>query len=288
MVTSYAEREIALTIQLGKGSFGDAGADTVTFRDHRIFVEIELATQAPPIALIRVYGLSLSRVNQLTRAGLNWESSNNSVLVEAGDANGQLKAIFEGQIFIAEPDFNSMPDTSLVITANGGRAAQMKPVPPNSFKGGVSAQTVLGKIAQAAGFKLENNGVQTMLDSPYFYGAAWRQLDDAAQAANCFFYLDTVKKVVAVWPKAGSRAGDPVLVAPETGAIGYPAFSQTAIKVRTLFDPRIEVGKPIEVRSQLTAASGKWSVVLAGHTLESQTPGGPWETHATAYRAGAG
>jgi hypothetical protein len=182
-----------------------------------------------------------------------------------------------------------MPDTSLVITANGGRSAQMKPVAPSSFKGGTSTETVMRKIVQLAGYKLENNGVNAQLDSPYFYGAAWRQLDDAAQAANCFFYLDTVKKVVAIWPKGGSRGGGEVpLVAPETGAIGFPTFSQTAIKVRTLFDPRIEVGKPIEVRSQLTAASGKWSVVLAGHTLESQTPGGPWETHATAYRAGAG
>jgi hypothetical protein len=283
---SYVEREIALTIQLGKGSFGDAGADTVTFRDHRIFVEIELATQAPPIALIRIFGLSLDRVNQLSKAGLNWMGSNNTVLVEAGDKGGQLKAIFEGQIFIAAPDFNSMPDTSLVITASASRTAQMKPVPPNSFKGGVSAETVLSKIVQAAGFKLENNGVSAQLDSPYFPGSAWTQLDQAARAANCFCHLDSVTKTVAIWPKTGSRAGDSILVAPETGAIGYPAFSQTAIKVRTLFDPRIEVGKKIEVRSQLTAASGKWSVTLAGHTLESQTPGGPWETHATAVRAG--
>jgi hypothetical protein len=67
--------------------------------------------------------------------------------------------------------------------------------------------------------------------------------------------------------------------------IGYPAFSQTMIKVRTLFDPRIQIGLPIEVKSQLTAASGKWSVILAGHTLESQAPNGPGR-HATAVRAG--
>jgi hypothetical protein len=147
---------------------------------------------------------------------------------------------------------------------------------------------VLSKIVQAAGFKLENSGVNAMLDNPYFYGAAWRQLDDAAQAANCFFCLDTIKKVVAIWPKTGSRGGGEIpLVAPETGAIGYPTFSQTRIKIKTLFDPRIQIGVPIEVRSQLTAASGKWSVGLCGHTLESQTPGGVWETHAEAYRAGA-
>jgi hypothetical protein len=142
------------------------------------------------------------------------------------------------------------------------------------------------KMAQQAGFTLENNGVTAQLDSRYFPGTLWSQLDLAARAANCFFCLDTVNKVVAIWPKTGGRAGDAVLVAPEAGSIGYPRFSQTMIKISTLFNPRIEVGKPIQVRSQLTAASGKWNVGLAGHTLESQTPGGAWETHATAYRAG--
>jgi hypothetical protein len=223
----------------------------------------------------------------LSKCGLNWEGSNNSILVQAGNAGGPLKSIFEGKIFIAEPDFNSMPDTSLIITANGGRSMQMKPVSPNTFKGGVSTETVMRKMAQQAGFTLENNGVTAQLDNPYFPGTLWSQLDLAARAANCFFCLDTVNKVVAIWPKTGGRAGDPVLVAPETGAIGYPRFSLTAIKVRTLFDSRIEVGKPIEVRSQLTAASGKWNVGLCGHTLESKTAGGSWETHAEAYRAGA-
>jgi hypothetical protein len=287
MATTYAERVIDLTISLGQGSFGESGADKVTFRGLRIFTEIELATQAPPIALIRVFGLSLSRVNQLTKAGLNWEGSNNTVLVEAGDANGQLKAIFEGQIFIAAPDYNSEPDTSLVITANAGRAAQMRPVPPNSFKGGVSAETVISKIVQQAGFKIENNGVSAQLDNPYFPGTIWDQLDRAAQAANCFFHLDPVQKTVAIWPKTGSRSGAAAVISPENGMIGYPEFDQTMIKVRTLFDPEIQVGKKIEVKSQLTAASGSWSVVLAGHTLESQMPNGPWDTHARAVRAGA-
>jgi hypothetical protein len=173
-----------------------------------------------------------------------------------------------------------------VITANATRAMQLKPVPPNSFKGGVSTETVISKIVKAHGYTVENNGVQAQLDNPYFPGTTWSQLDLAARAANCFFFADSISKVVAIWPKDGSRSGDPVLVSPDTGMIGYPAFSQTMIKVRTLFDPRIQIGLPIEVKSQLTAASGEWSVILAGHTLETQAPNGPWETHATAVRAG--
>jgi hypothetical protein len=271
---------------LGKGSFGDAGADKVTFRGLRIFVEIEKVTNTPAVALVRIYGLSLSRINQLTKAGLNWEGYDNSILIEAGDKGGQLNAIFQGQIFTAEPEFD-MPDTSLLIMANAGRSMQMKPVPPNTFKGGVSTEVIMSKMAQQAGCTLENNGVTAQHESPYFPGTIWSQLDLAARAANCFFFHDSIKKTIAIWPKTGSRSGEVPLVASETGAIGYPRFSATMITVKTLFNPKIQIGVPIEVRSQLTAASGKWSVTLAGHSLASQMPNGQWETHATAVRAGA-
>src|SRR4051794_35280342 len=131
MAATYAESVIDITIQLGQGSFGGAGSDRVTFRGLRTMVDIELAVQAPPVALVRVFGLSLSRVNQLTRAGINWEASENTILIQAGDAGGQLKSLYEGLIFIASPEYNSMPETSFVIFANSGRVAQLKPVAPN-------------------------------------------------------------------------------------------------------------------------------------------------------------
>jgi len=286
MTTTYAERVIDLTISLGQGSFGESGADKVMLRGLRISVDIAKVTQTPATALVRIYGLSLSRVNQLTRAGMNWLGRNNSILIEAGDKGSQLKAIYEGQIFIASPEFNDMPDTSLMISANSGRAAQMKPVPPNSFAGSVSVETVMKKMAQQIGYTLENNGVNVQLDNPYFPGTIWDQLDRAARAANCFFFVDSVTKVVAIWPKDGSRSGDVPVVSPENGMIGYPEFDQTMIRVRTLFNPEIIIGHKIEVKSQLTAASGTWNVVEADHILTSQLPNGPWETRATAVRTG--
>jgi hypothetical protein len=208
MSTTYVERAIDLTVSLGKGSFGESGADKVTFRGMRIFVEIEKATATPAIALIRVYGLSLSRVNQLTKAGLNWEGSNNTVLVEAGDKGGQLKAIFEGQIFIAEPDFGS-PDTSLVITANATRAMQLKPVPPNSFKGGVSTETVISKIVKAHGYTVENNGVQAQLDNPYFPGTTWSQLDSPPVPRTAFFSPTRSRKLSPSGQRTAAAAAIP-------------------------------------------------------------------------------
>jgi hypothetical protein len=93
------------------------------------------------------------------------------------------------------------------------------------------------------------------------------------------------KKTVAIWPRDGSRSGDAPLVSPETGMIGYPEFQQAAVSVRTLFNPEIVIGKPIEVKSQLPAANGRWSVFGAAHHLAAQLPDGPWETTATGSRA---
>jgi hypothetical protein len=286
MTTTYAERVIDLTIQLGQGSFGESGADKVTFRGLRIFVDIELALQASPNALIRVYGLSLDRVNQLSRAGLNWEGALNTVLVEAGDEGSQLKSIFEGEIITAAPDFNAMPETSLVLTASGGRLARMKPVKPSSFRGSVSAEEAMKKIVQPAGWTLENKGVQAQLDNPYFPGTAWDQLDRAAQAANCLFCLDTLSKKVTILPKTGDTVSDTIAISPDDGMIGYPEFDRNMIKVRTRFNPELALPKKVEVKSQLKSATGTWNTTSVGHTIESQMPGGPWETHFTAVRAG--
>ncbi len=281
---AYAERVIDLTFQLGEGSFGESGSQKVTFRGLRVFVEIELATAAPPVGLIRVYGLTLDQVNQLARAGLDWRDSLNTVLVQAGDKGGQLKSLYEGLIIEARPEFGNQPDVSFLILANAGRTAQMKPVPPSGFRGTISAEDAISKIVKVAGFTLENRGVNAQLDNPYFPGSAWSQLDRAVQAANCLFHLDPITKKVTIWPKQGS-VGDTIEVSPATGMIGYPEFDNIKIKVRTLFNPDIKLPCKIQVKSQLHAASGTWGTVLVGHTLESQMPDGPWETHIEATRA---
>jgi hypothetical protein len=76
----------------------------------------------------------------------------------------------------------------------------------------------------------------------------------------------------------GTRAGDPVMVSPQTGLINYPEFEAIQIRVRTSFNSALQVGKQMQVQSQLTAASGLFKITQAEHFLSSKMPDGDWLT----------
>lgn len=286
----YAQRAINCSFQLGKGSFGGSGFNTVTLENLRIETRVEYANLPhAPTAIVRIYGMTLSQMNELTVAGLQWQNRNNKVLVEAGDFGSKLTAVFNGDIIEAYPDFKDMPNAAFVVLAVGGAGINLTPVSPTSFKGSVSVETALNQICGKAGLTLENNGVDAQLSNPYFPGTATPQINSAIRAANCFGHLDTINSTLSIWPRGGSRSGETPTISAATGMIGYPEFEKNMIKVRTLFDPEIKgVGKKIKVESQLTAAQGEWTVIQIDYNLASQMLNGPWEMTIKAYSQSAG
>jgi len=298
MTSPYARRQLNVTFQLGKGSFGNSGYDTVTFKaptpgapGMRALVEVAIANlDQQPQGIIRLYGLTLDHINQLTKAGRTYDVRNDKVMVQAGDVGGTLTTVFSGTIIEAYPDFREMPNVAFQVRAVGGAEINLKPVEPTSFEGSVSAGTALGQIAQKCGLTLENNGVNAVLSNPYFPGAGITQINRAVKAANCFGTIDSTNNTLAVWPKDGSRSGGPVKFGPDNGMILYPEFQQTQITVRAVYDPKLIVapGKTITVDSELTAAEGEWTVSLIALSLAAEMPDGPWEMVVTANRAEGG
>jgi hypothetical protein len=277
----YAVRRINLTFQLGKGSFGETGSDQLTFTGLRVAVQIQLAAlPTTGAALIRVYGMTLSQMNQLSKAGLVWKGRQDKVQVSAGDDISGMSVIFNGLIIEAYPDFTEAPNSAFSIFATPTQTIQLKPVPPSTFPGSVKVADVLEKMAKAAGLGFENNGVDTVLASPYFPGTMWQQINSAVRAANINSTIDNVKNALVIWPKSSSRSGGEVTISPENGMIGYPTFEQTRVKVRTIFDPEVKLtgtGLKVKIKSQLTAADGEFTVTTINYNLASETPGGPWE-----------
>lgn len=269
---AYAPRAIDVTIGL-------AGSSSVKLTGLRVEVVVENVTlPSTGIATARIYGMTLDRMNALSKAGQVYEAQNNTILIEAGDQGAKLTPIFRGIVIEAYPDFRSQPEVSFYIMATPTSIAQLKPVSPTSFSGGTQASVAFEKIAQAAGWKFENNAVNVAFQSPYFSGTAWTQLLSCVRAAGCFAYFDSMQNTVAVWPKLGNRTGAAVTISPESGMKGYPSFQAKIVTVPTLFDPRPRIGQLINVKSQLKAANGQFTCVNVTHDLASQTPDGPWET----------
>lgn len=298
MSAPYARRQLQVSFQLGKGSFGDSGYDTVTFKapsvgapGMQVYLEVEQANlPQQPNGVIRIYGMTLDHMNQLSVAGRTYQIRNDKIRVDAGDVGGALTTVFQGTIVEAYPDFTEMPNTAFHVQAVGGAEINLKPVEPTSFEGATPAGTALGQIVQKCGLTLENAGVNAILSNPYFPGAGMTQINRAVAAANCFGTIDSIGNKLAVWPKNGHRDGDPVAFGPNTGMIGYPSFQQIIIRVRSRFDPALMVGpgKRITVDSQLASAKGEWIVQQISLNLAAEVPGGPWEMMVFAARAKGG
>ena len=290
---SFVERIITLVIQLKQGTvFKGTGYNTLTlgpigntatqpYNSLQCVVQIQNATAPfPGQAIIQVWGLTLSQINQLTTAGLLWSNRGNLIAVQAGDAVSGMTTIFNGQIIEAYPRA-SQPDMPFVIAAIPSYGIQLTPANPTTFNGPTNGVTVLAAALQGTGYTLENNGVSAILSNPYFHGSAWDQVKAITSAMGCYGYLDSAKGVYAIWPQNGNRsAGNMPMISPQTGMIGYPEFQQTLIHVKKLFDPRtpLTIGNQFRVQNEFTAANGTWTIYSITHDISAQLPDGPWET----------
>lgn len=279
---TLARRHIDLKFQLGQGSFGDGGFDTVEVTGLRVSATISKTGGVSLSSLnLRAYGLDLSTMNQLSTLGKPLiYGRKNIVSVTAGDDVTGMALIFSGIMQEAWVDAQGAPDVAFLVTAYTGQLDSLRPLPPSSFPGSADAATIVSGLATQMGYGFENSGVTVQLANPYFPGTGRQQLETVARAGDFNFFVDDVTNVVAIWPRDGARDGAAILVSPDTGLVGYPAHTQDGINVTTVFNPNIVYGRALKVESALIPSSGIWKPYAVTHDLESETPGGKWFTQA--------
>jgi hypothetical protein len=277
---SFSKRIINLQFQLGQGDFGEAGTDTVTLEGLRCSVNIIRAGLGFSRADIQIWGMKLELMNKLTvTQKFFFENTRyNQVVVSAGDEDGGVAMCFGGTIREAWADGRQPPDVMFHVSADSGQFALNKPVPPVSFKGSVDAALVLSGIAAQMGYQFENGGITGTLSNPYKPGTPRTQLESVCRDIDCLHEVDEANMVVAVWPKRKSRGGEAVRIAPDSGLVAYPSFTQSGIQFTTLYNPSLAFGRPIRMESQFTPANGQWVVSALQHRLEANIPGGQWFT----------
>lgn len=279
---TFASRRIDLTFALGKGSFGNDGSDTVTVSGLRVQASISKAGGVSMSeAEVRAYGLTLDQMNKLTLLNKlrQYDTKRNSITIAAGDETG-VSVCFVGNIVEAWADMHSSPEASMYIRASSGYVDLLKPAAPTSYNGSVDAATILSGLAlqMTPPLTLENNGVSVQLASPYLPGTILDQIRAVARMGGFNCVIDDVESRLAIWPDGGVRGGLDTVVSPSTGMVGYPLYTQNGIQLVTLYNPSLTFGTKVRVESQLTPASGGWSVASVTHDLESVTPGGKWFT----------
>ena len=294
MRVAFVRRKIDLTFQLGKGSFGADGSDTVKLTGLRCSAAVTKPGGASLSELnLRVYGMSLDVMNKLTIIGQLIAQQNyrfNQVTVTAGDDTSGMAVAFVGNILEAWVDASSAPDVAFICRANTGYGDQMTPVPPTSYQGTVDAAVVMQDIAarMMPARSLENSGVSVQIANPYLAGTLLDQARAVARAGDFNCILDDHPElVVAIWPNGGTRQGVIPLISADTGMVGYPTHTQSAISFETLYNPSLINGGQVMIDSLLKPACGKWNIYNIGHDLEAETPGGKWFTRCDCSILGA-
>ncbi|GGN49306.1 hypothetical protein GCM10011349_19820 [Novosphingobium indicum] len=277
---AFAKRKISLQFMLGQGDFGESGSDTVTLENLRCSVNIVRAGIGYSQADITVYGMTLDLMNKLTVTQKFFfeQRRYNQVIVSAGDEDSGMAMCFGGAIMEAWADGRQAPDVAFYVSAQSGAFELMKPVPPVSFKGSVDAALVLSGIAEQMGYSFENGGISAVLNDPYKPGTPKAQIASICRDIDCQSDIDDSTRVVAVWPKDKARGSQAIRIAPDSGLIGYPSFTQGGIQFSCLYNPNLVFGAPVKLESQFAAASGQWKVYQLAHRLESNVPGGLWST----------
>ena len=278
--TSFTQKQLRATFQLGQGDFGESGFDIIAFSGLRMSADVHLTNNHNMSAMqLRIWGLTfdhMQRLSVLKRPPIS-PGRKNKILLEAGDVETGLHKVYEGDINLAWADYQNQPDVYFLVHSIGLLFAAVKPLPPVSYQGAADVATVMEGIAKSADCQFENHGVDAKLSNPYFPGTAREQLRACADAAGIEWTYD--RGTVAIWPAKKARGGEdkvPILT-PTSGNIGYAAFTEFGIAMRCLYDPALKIGGLVEIRdSDIPNVNGRWKVWELAYNLESEMPGGNW------------
>lgn len=287
---TFSQKLISVEFTLTTGTFlgGAQGSNSSgDLTGHRVSARIlKSGGQGMGQAEVAIYGLPLDMMNRLTTLGKQRNFfDKNIITIKAGDTPGKLPVIFKGNITTCFADMRAMPEVCLRVSAHAGMLGAVQPPEPISMSGSVDVAQVMGTICKKMDLTLENNGVSCKIKNLYLPENPRGQALQLAQMANINWLIDGDK--LAIWNKGESRKGSVPLISPETGMVGYPAYTSSGLEITTAYDPSIIPGGAVEVKSDLTPACGKWNVFNLEYQLDSLVPRGKWFNKFDAQSLGA-
>lgn len=281
---TFTNKQISLTFTLGQGAFGESGANQVTVSGLRISAKIVTSGgQSMCECQLRVFGLTPTVYNTLTSIyATSQATQRNTVSVSAGDSAKNMAVVFIGQITLAQIDLNNQPDSVMNIIAQTALLQALAPVAATSYPNGTSVAAAMQGLATEMGFSFVNSGVVALLPKPtYLPGTTWQQCLKILEIAG-INWNGCANGQMVIWNKNSPRtdvATVPV-VSYLDNMIGYPSYSTLGIGVKCQYDPAIQYGGQVQIKSSLKIASlnGLWWAYHVIHTLESNMPEGQWMT----------
>lgn len=289
-MNSFTQKKIRVTFILAGTNqvFAGTNNNTLVLTDLRTSAKVTQVARLATQAELRVYGMTAADMAALT---IVWANPplifDHLVTIEADDGNGYVQ-VFKGMIVEAQPEFRAAPEVYFSVLGVTGYATRVDAAlaTPTSFPDSVSADVAIATLIDRMGFTAEITGEvgAVTLTNPYFSGSLWDQFTKACQSAGADFYLQG--DVILVTASGKPRNVQPsVLLTPESGLIGYPVYDRAGLNIDAVFNPAFLCGTPIELRSSVPSATGRWYPYKLVHHIEAQLPGGDWRTQLVCIRA---
>jgi hypothetical protein len=269
-------KELKFIITLGVGTFGSGSSNQITLQGFRAVVDIDKAGGMMMGTLkAQIYGVAQSDINSATT--LQWKPGAfipNTIQVFAIDGD-QETLVFTGNIINAWGNYQNMPDVFFMVQAQAAYFAQIKPVPPTSYKGSFDVVTMMQQLAGQMGLTFENNGVSgKTLTNQYLPNTYLEQAKTVAAAAGIWMFIDN--GILAITPQNQARSKPIPNISKDTGMVGFPTFDGVGVNFQVLFNPAIVFGGSIQIDTSIPQAKGIWIVTSVALRLESEKPGGGW------------
>lgn len=289
MTGSLINRQLRASLILPQGSFPGTDSNTLVLESYRMSAKLSGAGNFTSQCAMQIFGMRQVDMNAVTvlfgQDGNPINVNARAILIlEANDAGNWLQ-VFEGQFSEAQPDYRSLPDVALSISAVTGMGWQILSASPSSFSGGVDVAGLCQQLASQMGYSFENNGVTGQLNTPYLSGTLMDQFREVCSAAGIDYYFDS-KATLIICPRNQPRQGKQAVVLSATsGLIGYVTLSRFGIELDCLWNAAIELGSPIQLKdSDVPGTNGTWFPYKFEHNLESVKPGGRWFSHLECMR----
>jgi hypothetical protein len=277
-VNSFTQKKLRVTlIMAGANSiFPGTNSNTLVLEGMRVAARVQSVARLATQADIRIFGMKAADMDALTVAWANPPVVlDHLVILEADNGAGYVQ-VFKGTITEAQPDYPGMPNVSFNLLAVTGYFRKINPAEPTSYPASADIDTIAAGFAGQMDLSFVNGGAfGTLSEGAYFWGTLWDQLAQACDATNTDFYVfgDTLLITAAGAPATQEPS---VILTPQSGLIGYPSYERSGLIVTAIFDPAFTCGTPLEIRSAVPSATGRWYPYSLTHFLEAKMPRGQW------------
>lgn len=278
----YSKRSIKFVFVNDTSSFDDSGNNTITIDEVKSTVSFQSAgnlfgTQVS----VSIFGLSIELLAALSSKAMGLfgtDTERISMKILVGETS-----VFAGYMTSSIANMNSIPNTSLMITATANADLQNKPASPFSFNGATPVPDIINAICNAAGYKAYITGLNGLVvTNPHYEGDIFSQLTALCSDVNVA--MSVTPPSISFWPQDGAKDDVMPFISPEHGLIGYPVFSNGGLMFQTQFSTLLTTGRNVQLETSLPHASGVYKLTSVTHELSSWMPDGPWHSICIAYR----